>query len=138
MIFPTFKRIYKTDYPADQQPLVDKLSVTINNGFEVIYNAFSKNISLKENILCSIRNITVTVDSNGIPTQSSGSSFNIDTTGQILGTEVIKSVNNTNSSVFPTGQPFLTYSQNNNIVTIVHVAGIPANNSFTLTLIAWA
>lgn len=131
-----FRRIYKTDYPQDQQSLVDKLSVTINNGFESLYNAMSNSISLSDNISCTVQDITVTVDNTGKPTTSS--SFQITTTGTIQGISVIRAINNTSSTVFPTAAPFLTYSQNSQLISISNIAGLPANNSFTLRCIAWA
>lgn len=125
----------KIDYPQEQQALVEKMSVTINNGFEIIYNAMSHNVSLTDNIFCTISTVTVTVDSTGTPTSSS--SFQIDTTGTLKGTQVINAVNNTKSTIYPTAVPFITYTQNNKLISIVNISGLPANNKFTLTLIAW-
>lgn len=135
MKFPTFRRIFKQDYPVDQQSLVEKLSITINNSFETIFNAFNKNISLTDNILCTVKTISVKVNASGVPTTST--SFSIDTTGNIKGISVIKAENTTDASVFPTSAPFISYTQNNTVITITQVAGIPANNSFNLTVICW-
>ena len=136
MKFPTFKRIYKTDYPQEQQSLVEKISLTVNNGFEVLYNAMSRNVNLQDNIACTLKTITVKVDSSGIPTSTL--SFKIDTIGQIKGTEVIRAENQTNSATYVTSHPFITYTQDNNTITVNHISGLPANNTFNLTVIAWA
>lgn len=135
MQIPNFRRIFKTDYPADQQQLVEKLAGTINNGLEVIYNAMSKNVSLTDNIFCTIKTITTRVDSNGIPT--SLLSFKVDTAGTIKGISVIRVNNQTSSTVYPTSCPFLTYSQDTNTISVSHIAGLPANNTFDLTVISW-
>jgi hypothetical protein len=135
MQIPNFRRIFKTDYPADQQPLVEKLSGTVNNGLEVIYNAMAKNVSLGDNIFCTIKTITTRVDANGVPTSTL--SFKIDTTGQIKGISVIRANNQTSSTVYPNSCPFLTYSQDNITISVSHIAGLPANNTFDLTVISW-
>lgn len=136
MKFPTFKRIYKTDYPSEQQALVDKLSETINNGFEVVYNAMSRNVNLGDNVACTVKILTVKVDSSGTP--SSSLSFKIDTVGQIKGIQVIKAENLTDSSIYVDSTPFLSYTQDNTTVTVNNIKGLPANNTFSLTVVAWA
>lgn len=130
-----FRRIYKTDYPVENQNLVDKLSVTINNGFELIYNAFAKNISLKDNIYCTIKDITVKVNANSTPNGTL--SFNVDTQGRILGISVIKAVSLDDTTSVPTSHPFIVYDQNNNTINISKIIGLPANVNFQLSLIAW-
>lgn len=136
MKFPTFKRIFKTDYPTEQQALVEKLSSTINNGFEVLYNAMSKNVDLANNLACTLKAITVKVDSSGTP--SSTLSFKIDTIGQIKGIEVIRAENQTDSTIYVTSHPFISYTQDNTTITVNNIKGLPANNTFILTIIAWA
>lgn len=135
MILQAFRRIFKTDYPADQQTLVDKLAVTINNGFESLYNAFSNNISLTDNIFCTVKDVTLSVDSNGIPQGTA--SFTIKTTGTIKGISVISATNLKNSTNFPTGSPFIVYTQNGTIINITKIIGLPANDSFQIRVIAW-
>lgn len=133
---PNFKRIFKTDYDQKDQDLVEKLAVTINNGFELLYNQNNRGIDLSNNLACTVRSIEVIVNSSGIPTAGTG--FTIDTSGQIKGTQVLRAVNLTNSSVYPTSAPFISFTQDNKTITINHIAGLPANNKFSITLVAWA
>jgi chloramphenicol O-acetyltransferase len=116
--------------------LVEKLSLTVNNGFEVVYNAMARNVSLADNIACTIKVLNVRVDSSGTPTSSL--SFKIDTVGQIKGIEVIRAENQTNSNVYVTSHPFISYTQDNTTITVNNITGLPANNTFNLTVIAWA
>lgn len=134
--FPSFKRIFKTDYPQDQQNLVEKLSLTINNGFETLYNAMANNVSIGDNIACTVKTITTAVNSTGTPTSTL--SFQISTTGQIKGISVIRADNQTKSTVYPNSHPFISFSQNDKVVTINNITGLPVNNTFNLTIIAWA
>lgn len=135
MKIPNFRRIFYTDYPQDQQPLIQKLSVTINNGFENPYNALQNNISLADNIACTVKQVTLTVDSTGTPTTAT--SFSVTTTGTLTGLTVMAATNQTTATVYPTGNPFISYTQNSQLITITNVAGLPANNSFLLTIVAW-
>lgn len=136
MKFPTFKRIFKTDYPTEQQSLVEKLSLTINNGFEVIYNAMSRNVSLSDNIACTVKTLTTKVNSSGVPT--SALSFTLDTVGQIKGVMAMNPVNLTNSSIYPTSGVTISHTQNNTIITIDHITGLTAGDNWQITIIAWA
>lgn len=135
MQLPTYTRIFKTDYPADEQDLISKLSTPINNSFQVIFQATSNNISLSDNIFCTVKQITVSVDSSGNPTAAA--SFQIQTTGIIQGITVLRAVNQTSTQVFPTSQPFISYSQNSTLINITNIAGLPTGNSFLLTCVAW-
>lgn len=131
----SFRRIFYTDYPSDQQSLIQKLSVTINNGFDQLYTALQNNLALADNIACTVKTVTLTVDSTGTPTTSA--SFSITTTGTITGLTVMAASNQTTSTVYPTSAPFITYTQNNQLINITNVAGLPAGNSFQLTVVAW-
>lgn len=133
---PTFKRIYKTDYPVEQQALIDKLSLTINNGFEVVYNALARALTLRDNIACTVRTLNLKVDSGGIPT--SATSFKLDTTGQIILIEVGNPRNLTNSSTYPTSGITISYSQDSTLVTIDHITGLTNGDNWEITIIAWA
>lgn len=136
MLIDKFKRIFKTDYPTEQQALVEKLATTINTGFETLYNAAARNLSISDNIACTVKKITTKVTAAGIPTSTL--SFKIDTTGQIKGITVIRAVNLTNSSTYVTSNPFINYSQDNTTINISQISGLPINNTFELTVIAWA
>ena len=130
-----FRRLFKNDYQQDQQSLVEKLSVTINNGFELLYNAMANNVSLSDNIFCTVKVVSVQVNSSGTPI--SPLSFKISTTGSIKGISVIKADNQTNSNVYPNSSPFMTYSQNDTTITVSNIAGLPISNKFDLTVICW-
>lgn len=136
MIIERFKRIFKGDYPKDDQALVEKLAGSINSGFETLYNAMTRNISLSDNIACTVKKLTTKVTSTGIPTSTL--SFKIDTVGQIKGISVIRAVNLTTSTTYVSSHPFLTFDQNNTTVTVTHITGLPVDNTFELTVIAWA
>tara|TARA_R110000803_G_scaffold200258_2_gene264548 strand:+ start:2964 stop:3392 length:429 start_codon:yes stop_codon:yes gene_type:complete len=141
MRLPSYKRLYEVDFSEEDQEMIKILASSLNVDMENIYLALSKRISLVDNIQCTVKTVTVTVDSNGIPLD--GASFQIDKEGgtqtvtKIIGIAVYNAVNQTNNSVFPTGAPFISFSQNEQTITINHIAGLPANNSFDLTVVSY-
>lgn len=130
-----FRRIFKTDFDAKDQSLVDKLSGSINTAFESLFNAFNNNISLADNIACTIKKIEVEVDASGIPTTTI--SFKLRSSTLITGIDVKRARNLDNSRVYVDGAPFVTYTQENDSITILHITGLPAGYTFELTLVAW-
>ena len=132
---PTFKRIYKTDYPPEQQDLVDKLSFSINIGFESVNGALNNAISLQDNVQCTVKSFNIEVDSTGKP--KSASTFTLTSAGKLTGIMVLSAVNQTNSTVYPTATPFISFNVNSTLVSILNVSGLPANNVFFLTIVAF-
>lgn len=135
MRLPSFKRLFTQDYDKDDQQLVDKLSVSLNSGIESLYEAINNNLSLKDNIKCTVKNVTLQVTGAGIP--KIPTSFIQDIKGRIYGISVINAVNVTNPTSYLPSAPFITWSQNDTIVTIRHVTGLEQDFTYTLTLIAW-
>lgn len=141
MKLPSQKRINENDFDKEYQDLVKELASVLNTDIENIYLALSKRLSITDNVDCTVKTVTVLVDASGIPTTTT--SFQLDRTGgtqvfsKIKGITVITATNNTNSTVYPTSQPFISWTQNEGRVTINHISGIPASNLFSLVLIAW-
>lgn len=135
MKIPSFKRIVYTDFPNQFQQLVEQLSYTINNGFENIQNVLNNNVSLRDNFYASVKDVTLTVNSAGVPLSTAA--FSIDNSNPVDGLYVIRAINNTNASVFPTSGIFISYTQSGAKVTINSITGLPANNSYTIRVIAY-
>lgn len=132
---PNFRRIYKTDYPQDQQDLVDKLAVTINNGFELLYDALNNKLTLADNLAVSVKDITVTVDASGVPTKNL--SFNVTFPGKVSTIEVGRTTNLTNSSALLTGGVSLLFTQSNSTVNIQQITGLQPNQKYQIRVVAW-
>lgn len=132
---PGYRRIFTTDYDKQYQNLVDKLSVSINQGFDALYNALNDNLTLSDNTTSTVKTITVTVDANGTPTNNA--QFNLNTATKIIGTMVVSATNNANSKVYPTSQPFVSFSQNGATITINNISGLQAGNSYSLTIVTF-
>lgn len=136
MRLPNFKRLYEIDYDEQFKPLISKLANSLNIGIETLYDALNKKITLKDNISCTVKDITVELNSSGIP--KSNVSFTLDTvSSRVIGITVLRAENNTNSNVYPSSAPFITYQQNTNTIIITHISGLQADNQYTLSVVAY-
>lgn len=132
---PGYKRIYSTDFPKDSQPAMEQLSYTVNNAFEGIFSALANNLNLSDNLAVSVRDLTVSVDANGNPLSTL--SFGIDNNNPISGVIVIKASNQTNTSTYVTGAPFISYSQTGSKIIVNNITGIPTGNTFSVRVVAF-
>jgi len=92
-------------------------------------------ISLQDNILCTVKTLSVKVDSNGKPTTSLV--FPLTFTGQVLGLSVLNVVNQTNSSTYPTGAVMMFWVQTQTGIQVNNITGLQSNNTYNITVVAW-
>lgn len=139
MILPNYRRINIVDYTADQQALVEKLASSLNIGVDNVYLALTNRLTFSDNFSATQKTFNITVDANGNPAQSISFLLNSanNTQPRVSGTLVISAINNTVSNVYPTATPFISYTQNGNTININNIAGLPANNNFSVTLIVF-
>ena len=135
MILPTYKRLYTADFDKDSQKLIEQIQFPINGAFESLFNLAVNNINFRQNIACTVTSLSVTVDSNGIPTKTTSYPLTLNTA--IDGTLVISAVCSTNSGIYPTATPFITGSKNQTNYYINHISGLPANTPFNLVIITF-
>jgi cell division protein ZapA (FtsZ GTPase activity inhibitor) len=135
MKLPSFKRIFKTDYKPNIQATIEQLARSINDGMDNLFNMSNKNVSLDDNLYCIVKTITVTVDSTGTPKQTVG--FKNTLSSKIKGLQVINAQNSTDSSIYVNNCPFISFSESSSFININNITGLPANNKFDLTIIAW-
>jgi hypothetical protein len=132
----TYKRIITSDFDNDSQPLVEQIAFPINDGFNALYFAVDGRLSLKDNIYCTVKDIEITVNAAGNPTSTT--SFTLDRTNvQVLGCQVLAASNQTNSAVYPTGQPFISFTQNSSSVIINNITGLQANQRYKIRVVAY-
>lgn len=136
MKLPNLRRLFTQDFPAEYQSLINTLSGVLNINQQLVYDALNKKISLSDNIDCIFKDFNVTVNASGIPVSSTIFTLD-DKTRNLQGIEVVRASNLTNSSIYPTGAPFLTWQQVQTGIQIQHVTGLPAGNTFNLKIIGW-
>lgn len=139
MKLPSFKRLNTKDYKEEFKDLIDKLSLSLNQGIESLYDAVNKKLTLRDNISCTVKDITVIVDSSGLPTAdlifALGNSLRID------GVSVIRVENKTNPETYPSNGVFATYTQSGDIttnkITINHITGLTAGNEYSIRIVIY-
>lgn len=135
MKLPNFKRIVKSDYKQEFHGIIENLSFSLNNGIEVLYQALNRAISLKDNVACTVMDVIIEVDSEGTPKVRT--SFLLNSTNRVLGVSVLNAVNSRNPTILPTSGVFVYFTQENKTLFIKGVKGLPADQQFTLTLVAF-
>jgi len=135
MKIPSWKRLLKTDYAKQFQDLIETLSFSVNNAIDSLNGALNNNISLNDNILCTVKDLTFQVDSTGKPTTPL--IFPITFTSQCQGISIINVLNKTNSSSYPTGGVTLSFTQVQTGLQVNNVTGLIAGNTYTIRVIAW-
>lgn len=135
MKLPSFKRLFSSDFPSEYKQLIDTLSSSLNNGIDVLYQALNNQITLRDNISATVKDVTIIVDGSGTPTQ--GSSMKLNTTNKVDGVMVISALNQTNSAAYPPAAVFVNFSQSSNTLNINNVAGLTAGQTYVLRIVAF-
>lgn len=139
MKLPNYKKLFKQDYAQEYQELVDALAASLNIGIETLYNALNKRLTFRDNFAVTIKDVEVTVNASGIPTTSTG--FSIDANQRVDGLDVWRVDNLTNTTAYPTGGVFITWTQGTaqtaNAVTINHVTGLVTGNKYRIRVVAY-
>ena len=133
---PTLKTLQASDFPPQYADLINQLALLLNNDLQSLFTAFGNGISLSDNIACQVATVPITVDSSGNTTNSAVFSIKIPNL-RISGLTVINVVNTTNSSIYPTGAPFCSYTPGTQNITINNITGLQTGYQWSVTLIAW-
>jgi hypothetical protein len=131
----TYKRIITSDFNDDNKQLVEQLAFPINDGFNALYFAVAGRLGLRDNVYCSVKDLDITVDASGNPTSTT--SFNLDKQGQVIGCQVIYAANQVNTAIYPTGQPFVSFTQNNTSLVINNITGLQSNQRYRIRIVAY-
>lgn len=127
------KRITKEGFPKDYQDLVDPIGIPVNDFSDEIFNAINGNLTVTDNLNMQYKDISLSVDSSGNPKNKT--QFQSTLKSRMKGVIVIKLQNLTNTSTYPTSTPFVSYSENDLLITINNVSGLVADNKYTITLL---
>ncbi len=130
---PSFKLLNSQDYPSQYQSLITTLAQNLNNQIQVLYNAFNNGLTFTNNMESTIKTFAVTVDATGAPISSV--SITKDQTDTILGLIVVKAVNSTSSSTYPSGGVFVSYTETSTSIIINNITGLQANQQYNVTIL---
>lgn len=134
MKIPSYRRLNKVDYEEKDQPLIERLSYTVNIGFETLYQALSNRLTFGDNFNGIIRTLKVSTDSNAALKGNNSISTSGITT-QVNGTIVLNLNNLTNPNVYPTVAPFISFTQGSGNISINNITGLVASTNYSLTVL---
>lgn len=129
---PDLKRIAKEDFPAEYQTLIEKLSFPINSHMEQVRNLFNKGIDF-DNLTQEL--ITLTVQTNSTSQPLNRITFKSNLTNRVRGIVVISANITSSNLTYPQSAPFISFSQNLNIVTINNISGLAPETTYELLLL---
>jgi len=132
---PSYRRIFKTDYAEDYQPLVEKLAVSINYGFDTLYDALNKKLTFADNIASTIAQFTVTVDEDGVPLKKTQFKLN-DAQSNVEGLIVLDCYGEKDSKLLPTGGIFINFIKNENYIIINNIKGLQSGKSYIIKILS--
>jgi hypothetical protein len=131
----SYRRIITNDFAKEDKQFVEQLASPINDSFNELYFSVNGRLGLRENIFCSVKDLDIITNAAGIPTTST--SFRLDKEFSVIGCQVIRAENQSNSAVYPTGQPFLSYIQNGSSIIINHISNLQAGQRYTIRVVAY-
>lgn len=135
MQIPNLRRLNKGDFEQKDQALMERLSYLFNIDLETLYNALSNRLTFNDNFNANIKDLQVSVDSNGIPTVDTFISTKI--SGQVTGMIVLSAINQVNSNIYPTSMPFISFSNTaTGNLKINHISGLQTGTNYLLTILA--
>lgn len=127
------RRLIVEDFPQEDRQTVEKIAVVLNHFMENVYNVVNGNIEF-DNLNQEVIDVKVTVDASGVPTQTTKiSTENIRNPQGML---VIRAINSTNRTNYPTSAPFVSYTPiGGNLQRINNISGLQANEEYQLRLL---
>lgn len=121
------KRLTKEDFPSTYFDLLDRLIFPLNSHMEQVRNILNSETQ-------EFTTLSITTNDSGQPV--SVVKFNSGLTDRLKGLMVVSAkVTSDNTSVL-TQAPFITFSQNESVITINYIAGLQANKKYDITILS--
>lgn len=136
MKLASYRRIITQDYTEEDQELIEQLGSTVNDSFNSVYSALNKRLNLTDNIAATVKELVVTLDSNGIPQQLTRFSLDVPN-ASVVQVTCGRARNITNPSIYPTAAPFISFTQSGNSIIINHITGLAAGQQWRIIVTAW-
>lgn len=129
------RQIRAEDFDDEYNQLVSGLGSILNSFMQEVVELSDGRIDF-ENRPEVLKTFEITVNSSGIPTQIPFK-LNVEKSG-IRGMQVIRAFNLSNSSGYPTSQPFVNYVPiGGTLVQIQSVTGLLPNQKYQITVIIY-
>ena len=125
------KKLRVEDFDQDDQALISKIAFVYNVFADEVYNTLNKNIDY-DNLNRQFVTISVSIDNTGklINPPQIKTLLN----GRVRGLNVLNAINLIDSSIYPTTAPFISWTINSDILTILNITGLQNNSQYSLSL----
>jgi hypothetical protein len=131
MLIDNIKRIVKEQFPKENDTLIDKLGFILNDFMIQVQTAINGNLGI-ENFKQELLTINIKVNPNGVPIIGDKLKTKLN---RISGIICVRVINQTNTAIYPSNTPLVSFSQNSNLITLQHITGLLPDNDYTLTLL---
>lgn len=115
--------------------MVDKLAVSINYGFDTLYDALNQKLNFQDNISATIAEFNVSVDATGKLNQKTQFKLNTSQTS-VQGLIVLNCYGTNDVNKLPTSGIFISFNKNENFVNINYIKGLETNIQYTIKVLA--
>lgn len=126
-MLPDTRRLNREDF-QDAPNWIDPMLTVINAFMDSVYNIMNRNISLTQNLNIQIVTINVETDTNG---DIKPVKLKTTVRGRVAGVSVIRVITTDTSSI----SPFVSFTQNENILTISNIASLNSNQKYKIILL---
>lgn len=131
----SYRRLIKTDFAQEYQPLIEQIGISVNNGFDTIFNALNGKLSFVDNILSTVVEFRVTVNDEGNPQQTTQFKLDKNQTN-LIGLIVLNISGVDNPTLRALSGLAISYTPNNGIVTINNIKGLEAGKPYNIKVLA--
>lgn len=128
---PIRRKINTEDYEAQYSSLVTRLAYALNPFIDEVVDNLENGIDFN-NLARNLITINIQIDGSGNIT--SGNRVNVGVTNP-PGLNVVKVINLTNSRIYPTSAPFISFTPiENGIINIDNITGLTGGNNYQITI----
>lgn len=129
------RQIRAEDYDDEYTDLITQLGSVLNSFMQEVVELTDGRIDF-ENLNQNIKTFDITVDSSGVPIQTPFK-VGLGKTG-VRGIQVINTYNLTNSTGYPTSQPYINFTPiGGDLIRIQSVTGLLPNQKYQLTILIY-
>ena len=131
---PDIKRIRKEDFDPEDHPIVEKLAYSLNTFMDQVIFILTKNVDF-QNLNQVVVDYTISTDASGNLVNPP----NIRTSelrSKPIGIICISAQNQTDPTIYPTSQPFVSFTLlNNETIDVLNITGLQNSSQYVLKLL---
>lgn len=125
------EKLRTEDFPSDLQESIGKIGKIYNQFTDSVYRVLNGNIDF-DNLDRQLVQVDITTDSKGALVNAP--QIKLTTKTRVNGINCVSAINLVNPSIYPSGAPFISFSTNGQVLSILNITGIQASSQYRLTL----